>query len=38
MVGLFLVDGAFGFSWVLAAAQAGFATGVVSFFLGFLTT
>jgi hypothetical protein len=34
----FLVEGALGVGWVLAAAVAGFVAGVVTFFLGLLTT
>jgi hypothetical protein len=34
----FLVEGALGVGWVLATAGAGFVAGVVTFFLGLLTT
>jgi hypothetical protein len=34
----FLVEGALGVGWVLAAAGAGFVAGVVTFFLGLLAT
>jgi hypothetical protein len=34
----FLVEGALGVGWVLAAAGAGFVAGVVTFFFGLLTT
>jgi hypothetical protein len=37
-VGPILVEWALGVGWVLAVAGAGFAAGVVTFFLGFLTT